>query len=80
MAQITIIGGGNLGKAIAEGLINSNHCKASDITITKRNLESLDYLKKKGVKTTNDNNAAIKNAKIILLNRPKFSGRERRLT
>lgn len=74
--QITIIGGGNLGKAIAEGLISSKFCKASDITITRRNLESLEYLKKKGVKTTSDNNAAIKNAKIILLCVKPFQAKE----
>ncbi len=67
MSTITIIGGGNLGRAIAEGLINSKFCKTSDITITKRNVESLDDLKKKGVKTTNDNNAAVKKANVIVL-------------
>jgi len=67
MNHITIIGGGNLGKSIAEGLISSKFCKGSDITITKRNLEAIEYLKKEGVKITSDNNAAIKNAAIILL-------------
>ncbi len=74
--NITIIGGGNLGKAIAEGLISSKFCKASDITITRRNLESLDYLKKKGVKTSIDNTTAIKNAKIILLCVKPFQAKE----
>jgi pyrroline-5-carboxylate reductase len=74
--SITIIGGGNLGKAIAEGLIASKFCKANEIIITKRNLESLDYLKKKGVKTSSDNIAAIKNSKIILLCVKPFQAKE----
>ena len=76
MNTITIIGGGNLGKAIAEGLISSSFCKASDITITRRNLDSLAYLKKKGVKTISDNNTAVKNAKIILLCVKPFQAKE----
>lgn len=67
MAKITIIGGGNLGVAIAEGLINSKYCKAGEITITRRNISLLENLKKKGVKTETDNSKAVKSADIILL-------------
>ena len=76
MSSITIIGGGNLGKSITEGLINSKFCKASDITVTKRNLESLEYLEKKGVKISGDNNLSVKNAKIILLCVKPFQAKE----
>lgn len=74
--NITIIGGGNLGKAIAEGLISSKFSKANEITITRRNLEAIDYLKKKGVKTISDNMAAIKNAKVILVCVKPFQAKE----
>ena len=47
---IAIIGGGNLGSAIAEGLIKSKFCKAGDIHITKRNTTTLKKLEAKGVK------------------------------
>ncbi|MCW3078395.1 MAG: proC [Bacteroidetes bacterium] len=67
MNSIAIIGGGNLGQAIAEGLLNSKFCKASDIIITRRNVSRLDHLKKKGIGTGSDNKAAVKNAKIVLL-------------
>jgi len=67
MSNIIIIGGGNLGKAIAEGLITSKFSKASDITVTKRNLDSLEYLKKQGVKISGDNKTVVKNATVILL-------------
>ncbi|MEO7048453.1 MAG: pyrroline-5-carboxylate reductase [Ferruginibacter sp.] len=65
--KITIIGGGNLGTAIAEGLLKSKFCKAADITVTKRNIETLAALKSKGVNITSDNNAAVKNAGLIIL-------------
>ena len=43
--KIAIIGGGNLGSAIAEGLIKSAFAKPEDITITRRNLSRLQSLK-----------------------------------
>ncbi len=65
--NITIIGGGNLGIAIAEGLIDSKYAKAADITVTRRNIASLNDLKKKGCKVESDNSKAVKKADIILL-------------
>jgi pyrroline-5-carboxylate reductase len=65
--KIAIIGGGNLGTAIAEGLIKSKFCKPSDIIITKRNVSTLDNLAKKGVAITSDNNAAIRASELIIL-------------
>ncbi len=65
--NITIIGGGNLGIAIAEGLIDSKYAKASNITITRRTISLLNDLKKKGCLIETDNSKAVKNADIILL-------------
>ena len=65
--KIAIIGGGNLGTAIAEGLIKSKFCKPADITITKRNVTTLDHLVKKGVMITSDNNAAIRNSELVIM-------------
>ncbi len=76
MKGITIIGGGNLGKAIAEGLISSAFCKPSAITITKRNINDLSPLKLKGVMVLNDNKLAINKADIILLCVKPFQAKE----
>ncbi|MEP6711545.1 MAG: pyrroline-5-carboxylate reductase [Ferruginibacter sp.] len=65
--KITIIGGGNLGTAIAEGLLKSKFCKASDITITKRNIQTLIALKAKAVNITTNNNAAVESASLVIL-------------
>jgi len=65
--KIAIIGGGNLGTAIAEGLIKSKFCKPADITVTKRNISTLQHLVKRGVQVTADNNAAIRNSELVIL-------------
>ena len=64
---IAIIGGGNLGSAIAEGLISSGFVSASDIIITKRNVASLEPLQQKGVQVTSDNAKAVAQAEWIIL-------------
>ena len=46
--KIAIIGGGNLGVAIAEGLIKSNFCIPSHIIVTKRNIKTLEELEADG--------------------------------
>lgn len=65
--KIAIIGGGNLGTAIAEGLLKSEFSKPGDITITRRNLTELEGLKNKGVNITSDNVAAVKNSDVVIL-------------
>ena len=57
--KIAIIGGGNLGTAIAEGLLKSKFSKPSDIIITKRNTATLKSFKEKGVEVTDDNAARL---------------------
>ncbi|CAN5740587.1 pyrroline-5-carboxylate reductase [soil metagenome] len=65
--KIAIIGGGNLGTAIAEGLINSNFCKPSDITVTRRNIAALSMLAEKGCNVHSDNKKAVAESEIVLL-------------
>lgn len=65
--KIAIIGGGNLGTAIAEGLLKSKFCKPADITITKRNTATLKPLADKGVNITANNNEAVKKSELVLL-------------
>lgn len=76
MSAITIIGGGNLGKAIADGLLSTKFCKPSSITITKRNISDLSVLKSKGIAVLSDNKLAIKRAEIILLCVKPFQAKE----
>ncbi|MFY7963417.1 MAG: pyrroline-5-carboxylate reductase [Chitinophagaceae bacterium] len=65
--KIAIIGGGNLGSAIAEGLIAANFTQPQNIIVTKRNVATLDSLKEKGVIVTSNNMEAISEANYIIL-------------
>ena len=75
-SKIAIIGGGNLGTAIAEGLISSEFAAAEDIIVTKRNTVTLAPLKEKGVNITDDNKAAVASAGIIILAVKPFQVKE----
>ncbi len=65
--KIAIIGGGNLGTAIAEGLISSGFVLPKDIIITKRNIETLSSLQGRGIRAITDNNEAVDFADYIIL-------------
>ena len=65
--KIAIIGGGNLGSAIAEGLIAANFTQPQNIIVTKRNIATLTSLKEKGVVVTSNNVEAISEANYIIL-------------
>jgi pyrroline-5-carboxylate reductase len=65
--KIAIIGGGNLGGAIAEGLVNSQFCEPSDITITRRNPAALQALANKGCIVHSNNQKAVEESDLILL-------------
>ena len=64
--KITIIGGGNLGSAIASGLIKSNQIQPSSITITRRRLNLLEKLQEQGVIITDNNIRIINIPKTII--------------
>lgn len=64
---ITIIGGGNLGFSIAEGLLKTKKWSGNNLVVTRRNVAALMPLTKKGVAVSSDNNAAVKNANVIIL-------------
>ncbi|HEX5169650.1 MAG TPA: pyrroline-5-carboxylate reductase [Cyclobacteriaceae bacterium] len=67
MKKIAIIGGGNLGASIAEGLIKSGFVKVKDIIITRRNTKPLDYLARQGVKVTSDNATAVRESEVVIV-------------
>lgn len=74
--KLAIIGGGNLGSAIAEGLISSGFIKADNIIITKRNTSTLTALKEKGVYVTSDNTEAVSRAQWIIFAVKPFQVKE----
>jgi pyrroline-5-carboxylate reductase len=62
---IAIIGGGNLGKSIAQGLLKQNY-NPEQIYVTRTKVELLADLKAENVQTTSDNVLAVKEAKILI--------------
>lgn len=65
--KIAIIGGGNLGSSIAEGLIKDHFVKPSNITVTRRKVDLIENLKTQGINITTDNVQAVKQSEIVIL-------------
>jgi pyrroline-5-carboxylate reductase len=65
--KIAILGGGNLGRALAMGWVESGHCSAESIQITRRNAERLTFFADAGFKVGSDNVAAVRHADVIVL-------------
>ena len=67
ISKIGIIGGGNLGMAIAEGLIQSGFINPGHILITRRSVDQLHSLERKGVMVSANNEDALNYAGLIIL-------------
>ena len=65
--KISIIGGGNLGVAIAEGLLNNDFISPANLMVTKRKVQTLERFKERGVKISSDNNEAVMFGDIIII-------------
>jgi pyrroline-5-carboxylate reductase len=65
--EIAIIGAGNLGIAIAEGIADAGLLSASQITLTRRRTHLLDHMKQKGFRVEADNIKAISSATVIFI-------------
>jgi len=74
--KIAILGGGNLGGAIAEGLIKSTFVSPDQITVTRRNVDAISHLKALGVTVTSENDSAVKNNDIIIVALKPYNVRE----
>ncbi|MBI2968502.1 MAG: pyrroline-5-carboxylate reductase [Bacteroidetes bacterium] len=65
--KIAILGAGNIGLALAKGLAASGKFKPGNITLTRRNTNSLLYLKEKGFAVTENNKTAVRQNEIIII-------------
>jgi len=65
--KAAILGGGNIGQAIANGLVSSNLFPPGKIYITKRRVDVVKDLAGRGFNLTNDNPAAVKESEIIII-------------
>ncbi len=74
--KLAIIGGGNLGSAIAHGLLNSAFIEPRDLTVTRRNIAPLQSLKEMGVRILSDNHKAIAGADVVVVALKPYNVRE----
>lgn len=74
--KIAILGGGNLGGAIAEGLIKSQFVSAEQITVTRRHVDALNHLKALGVTVISENDTAIENSDVIIVSLKPYNVRQ----
>ena len=65
--KITIIGGGNMGGAIARGLINSGYASATDVVVADQSDVVLNAFAALGCPTTKDNGSAVANADVVIM-------------
>ena len=65
--KIAIIGCGNLGLSILNGLIAEQTVPASNIIVTRRNINVLEHLKETGVRVSDDNVMAVNESEIIIM-------------
>lgn len=65
--KIAIIGGGNLGVAVATGIMKSGDIPTGNITVTRRNVGALQSLSEAGINITANNKKAVADSDIIFL-------------
>jgi len=65
--KIALIGCGNLGASILNGLVDKQTTSPSNIIVTRRNIEALDHLKETGIRISDDNAKAVSESEIIII-------------
>ena len=65
--NVAILGGGNIGGAIAEGFLKKNVLDPAQITVTRRKIHLLDHLRSKGVMVMTDNPEAVRRSEVVLV-------------
>ena len=65
--KIAVIGCGNLGKTIVNGLLNNGPVSPEEIIATKRNVGQLEEIASKGINVTSDNIKALDFADLVIV-------------
>jgi pyrroline-5-carboxylate reductase len=65
--KIAIIGCGNIGLSLLQGLLKDETIPSKNITVTRRNIDELVHLKESGVRLTANNISAVKTSAIIII-------------
>ena len=65
--KLCIIGGGNLGTALAKGIAGKGIISAANIFVTRRHTNQLSELAAAGFQVTSDNQATVSQSSIVIL-------------
>jgi pyrroline-5-carboxylate reductase len=65
--RIAVLGAGNIGTAVAKGLVRSGRFKPGQITLTRRNVRPLDPYRKLGFDVLSDNTRAVAKSDFIIV-------------
>ena len=65
--KIAILGGGNLGASIAQGLLKDQSIPAQNITVTRRKLQLIEHLAEQGINTISNNPQAVEAADLVII-------------
>lgn len=65
--RIAILGGGNIGFAIAKGLSESGTIKKNEILITRRNKQAIAEVRKDGFNISTNNKEAVQKSKVVII-------------
>jgi len=65
--NVVILGGGNLGTALAKGLARTDEATQKyNVTVTRRNVEQIKYLQEQDIAVTSNNAEAVEEAEIVI--------------
>ena len=67
IGRVAVLGGGNIGQAIARGLAQSGLCAKESVTLTRRQKAPLSALAREGFATSDDNRATVRRADVVIL-------------
>ncbi len=65
--RLAVLGAGNIGSAIARGLLGAGVCPPDRLTLTRRNTGLLDEFRQRGCTTGSDNVAAVARSTMIIV-------------
>jgi pyrroline-5-carboxylate reductase len=65
--NIAVVGAGNLGCSIAEGLLNSGFISANQLALSRRNISKLKSFKEKGCFVSSSNQEVVERSRIVIL-------------
>jgi pyrroline-5-carboxylate reductase len=65
--KVAIIGCGNIGLSLIQGLLKEKTLPPQNLTATRRNLHEIEFLQESGVILTSDNQVAVDEADLIII-------------